>query len=396
MRLVMGGESLLSPLTGIGQYTYHLANELLKNPQIAELQFLIDGFLRPSTKLLKNCENMIANEKLDSTHQGASPFSRIRPIAANNKALVNLYGRIVPAIESVSLKSHGANDVFHSPNNMLARFPGRRVVTILDLSTYRHPEHHPAARVQFVNKHIENAVKHADHVLTISHTVRNEIIDRFAVSDERVSVTHLGANRCFRALSKPEFLAAAEDIGVDYKGYFLFVASIEPRKNLERLLDAYLSYREQSKSNSLPLIVIGGVGWQSDETRGRLNELAREGSLLYLGYVNQQLLTTMVAGARALLYPSVYEGFGLPVLEAMQAGTAVLTSQNTAMAEVCGGAALLIDAQDTDSILGGITLLANDLGHSTVLEQRGIERAKKFSWSTCAKATADVYELLAA
>ena len=222
------------------------------------------------------------------------------------------------------------------------------MVSILDLSTYRYPEHHPEARVRFVNGHIERAVKSADHIVTISNFVKSEIMERFNVPESRITVTYLGADESFRPIPENLFNEQTRALGLAYKGYFLFTSSIEPRKNLDRLLDAYLAYRAGTKGHPLPLIVTGMPGWKSQHTHERLQKLQTEGAVRYLGYVDQRLLPILVAGARAVLYPSLYEGFGLPVLEAMQSGTATMTSRETSMAEISGDASLLVNAIDTE------------------------------------------------
>ena len=274
---------------------------------------------------------------------------------------------------------------------MLPDFPGRRVVSILDLSTYRYPEHHPEARVRFVNQHIEKSIKHADHIITISNLVKGEIVERFRYPEERITVTYLGADDSFRPLSENEFLEDSQTLKLVYKGYFLFVSSIEPRKNLDRLLNAYIAYRNSCSTEPLPLIVTGIPGWKSHNLHSRLKQLQTQSDVRYLGYVDQSLLPTLMAGARALLYPSLYEGFGLPVLEAMQSGTAVITSQETAMAEIGGDAVLQVDPQNTGAMAEAIASLASDEEAVNALSRKGTEQAKQFSWQRCAEQTLAAY-----
>ena len=294
-----------------------------------------------------------------------------------------------------SLHGYRMNDVYHSPNYMLPIFPGRRIVSILDLSTYRYPEHHPNARVGFVNRHIESAIAAADHIITISNCVRTEIIERFNYPPQQITTTYLGANDSFRPLSETSFGDRTDLWDLPYKGYFLFVSSIEPRKNLERLLDAYLAYRLTAKESAMPLVVTGIRGWKSEKTHQRLQALLAEGAVKYLGYIGQDKLPALMAGARALLYPSLYEGFGLPVLEAMQSGTAVMTSENTAMSEYAGSSALLVNPLDIDAIADLIETLAKNDELLQKLEYSGIDAAKGFSWKRCADETLLAYQALA-
>jgi alpha-1,3-rhamnosyl/mannosyltransferase len=397
MRLVMGGESLEGPLTGIGQYTYHLAEQIGRSAEVEEFQFLIHGRLRATEAVMANCRPGVDDIAGGEPRRGVPlALDRLRSAAARNRLLVYFYERLIPVLERWSLRNFGANDIFHSPNYMLPDFPGRTVVTIHDLSTYRYPEHHPQARVGFVNSHIERALKGADHILTVSNTVRHEIIERFNYPEERITTTYEGANDAFRPLNEAEFATVAAALGLPYKGYFLFVASIEPRKNLERLLDAYLEYRAAAGDSTLPLIVSGIPGWNSRHTHQRLQRLEEQGAVRYLGYVAQHLLPGLIAGARALLYPSLYEGFGLPVLEAMQSGTAVMASAHSAMSEVGGDAVALVDPLDIDQMADVTGRLASDNELVASLATRGLSRASRFSWKLCAEQTLHAYRSMVA
>ena len=394
MRLVMGGESLEGPLTGIGQYTYHLAKEMLASPNIEDFKFLAHGRLREPDSLMPTCGNSAS--EVNATGSQLSPLNQLlgkaRSIAASSNLVVGAYGRLMPQLERHSLRHYEKSDIYHSPNYMLPEFQGKNVVSILDLSTYRYPEHHPEARVRYVNGHIERAVKSADHIVTISNFVKSEIMERFNVPESRITVTYLGADESFHPMPENLFSEHARTLGLAYKGYFLFTSSIEPRKNLDRLLDAYLAYRAGTKDHPLPLIVTGMPGWKSQHTHERLKKLQGEGAIRYLGYVDQRLLPVLVAGARAVLYPSLYEGFGLPVLEAMQCGTATMTSRDTSMAEISGDASLLVTAIDTEELTAAITRLANQPKELALLVSKGLEHAKEFSWDRCANQTLRAYQ----
>ena len=391
MRLVMGGESLEGPLTGIGQYTYHLAQEIISRGDIPDFKFLVHGRLKEVEKLLRTGQ-MEAGEVAPHTALLSTRFlNKLRTQAAQNKIAVGLYDRIMPLREHYSLNRYSQHDVFHSPNYVLPHFPGKRVVSILDLSTLHFPEQHPEARVHFVNSHISRAIKHADHIITISENVRQEIIERFKYDEDRITTTYLGASDKFRPLDKAEFDQKLEKMPLEFNQYFLFASTIEPRKNLDRLLDAYAAYKVDNKDAAMPLAVVGHSGWNSEKTHKRLEALKNDGSVYYFGYFEQALLPALFAGARALVYPSLYEGFGLPVLEAMQSGTAVITSKNTTMEEVGGAAVKVIDPFSTEEIADALTLLSLREQLVDTLATRGIARATQFSWETCANQTISIY-----
>ena len=394
MRLVMGGESLEGPLTGIGHYTYNLAAELRKRPEIDDFKFQVHGRLLAPDNLMAQLSSGSEGQQQDNNISDlkSKTLGKLRALVAQSTHAVAAYEWLLPHLEKRSLRHYHGNDVYHSPNYMLPRFPGKRVVSILDLSTYRFPEQHPAARVAFVNGHIQKSLKSADHIVSISNTVKNELIDRFKYPEDRISVTHLGASTTFRPHSPSEFCTLAGHLMLNFKGYFLFVSSIEPRKNLERLLDAYLTYRANSSTPPLPLIIAGAPGWKSQHIHQRLTHYAAEGFIRYLGYVHQKLLPPLVAGAKALLYPSLYEGFGLPVLEAMQSGTAVITSKNSAMTEVGGNAVIQIDPYSSNTIVDALLQLERDDPALQEIIGLGLERARKFSWASCADQTFGAYK----
>jgi len=392
MRLVMGGESLEGPLTGIGQYTYHLAKGMLARPDIEDFKFLAHGRLQDPSALMVSGGNADseATENQKPSRLNAA-LGQARSIAAQSRAAVALYERLMPRLERYSLRHYGPADVYHSPNYMLPDFPGRRIVSILDLSTYRYPEHHPEARVRFVNQHIEKSIKHADHIITISNLVKGEIVERFRYPEERITVTYLGADNAFRPLSKSEFLKKMQGLKIAYKGYFLFVSSIEPRKNLDRLLDAYIQYRSDCKVTALPLVVAGIPGWKSQNIHSRLTQLETKGLVKYLGYVEQKTIPKLMAGAKGLVYPSIYEGFGLPVLEAMQSGTAVITSAKTSMAEIGGSSVFSVDPYSVPDIADAMCELSENQKVVNQLEIAGARIAARFSWRECVEKTLTAY-----
>ena len=162
--------------------------------------------------------------------------------------------------------------------------------------------------------------------------------------------------------------------------------------SLIRCLDAYLAYRAGTKDHPLSLIVTGMPGWKSQHTHERLQQLQSEGAIRYLGCVDQHVLPILVAGARAVLYPALYEGFGLPVLEAMQCGIATMISREASMVEICGDPSLLVNAIDTEETTNAIASLANQPENIALLVSKGLEHAKEFSWDRCANQTLRAYQ----
>jgi alpha-1,3-rhamnosyl/mannosyltransferase len=222
--------------------------------------------------------------------------------------------------------------------------------------------------------------------------VKNEIVDYFSVSEKKVSAIHLGADEQF----KPRDILACSALNkynLKYKQYFLFLATIEPRKNIENLLLSFIEYR-QKNPDGFPLVLGGGDGWNNGAINSKIRMLLDKGWIYKLGYVPQYDVPILYSGARALLFPSTYEGFGLPVLEAMQSATPVLTTKNTSMSEITENNAVLVDSEDIVGMANAIESLSLDEALLTSLSEKGLKRALEFSWDKCIDETLNVYKSL--
>jgi glycosyltransferase involved in cell wall biosynthesis len=228
----------------------------------------------------------------------------------------------------------------------------------------------------------------ADHIVTVSEHSRRDIIELLGVEEGRVTNT-------YQAVAFPEeYIARSEQVvsdqlagllGLDFQGYLLFFGAIEPKKNVRRLLEAYFS-----SGVHMPLVIVSSRGWGNDDVRGILEKhrgkhgSAESGSrrvqcIIQLDHAEPSMLATLIKGARAVVFPSLYEGFGLPVVEAMALGTPVLTSRVSSLPEIAGDAALLVDPYRTDDIARGIATICEDNDMRKELAQRGRVRAKFFS-----------------
>lgn len=285
----------------------------------------------------------------------------------------------------------GPVDVFHGPNYMLPAQRGKAalVVTVHDLSVLRYPQWHPARRVLAHRLALRRTVRAVDHVITDTETIRDEVIADLGVNPEQVTAIPLALPPSVRHGAPAELRAALDRWGLSPREYFLFAGAIEPRKNLGRLLDAMTALRARRRGVP-PLILVGPPGWRNREIRDRL---AGAGPCVrYLGFVPPQDLATLMAGSAAFLLPSLYEGFGLPVLEAMACGVPVVTSRGGALEEVAGAAALLVDPRDVEAIAAGIERALDDTTLREALIRLGLARAAQFSWDRAARETLRVYE----
>lgn len=287
----------------------------------------------------------------------------------------------------------GPVDVVHSTSYSAPQFRNRRkrlVSTIYDLSFLTHPECHTPENIAHALKGTLDAIAWADALIAISEHTRGELIERLGVSPDRVVVTHLAPNPGCVRVDEPDRLAHVRAAYQLPPAFVLFLGSLEPRKNVLRLLSAYARLSSALRRD-VHLVIAGGAGWKNSEVRPTVEELGLSDQVHFIGYVPEQDLPALYSLASVFAYPSLAEGFGLPVLEAMQCGTPVLTSNVSALPEVAGQAALFVCPTDSEAIAQGLTCLLEQSGLHAEYRTRGYEHVKQFSWDRCARETLAVY-----
>ena len=377
MKIAIDGHPLIPPRAGIGQYTYHLIRALARLEPAHQYLVMYPRL----TRTLRTREAPIFAEKcVRVVSEGRLRFLVFR---ARRKLRRKL--GLAPAVE----RSLGPCDVYHATNYVFTHSVkrARRVVTIHDLTLMLFPEWHPPARVSSMASEIARSVEIADHVLADSASTRDDIVKHFSIRSDRISVVPLAADQSFRPLPAMEVQRVLSDWGLTRDSYLLFMGTIEPRKNLSRLLQA----AELAGKRAGPLVIAGAHGWGSDEVAARIQSLRRAGRVTYLGYVPDSARPALINGARGFVYPSLYEGFGLPVLEAMACGVPVLASNVSSLPEVVGSAGLLLDPGDVDAIAQGMIRLWEDEALRRDLSARGLEQARGFSWERTASQTLKAY-----
>ncbi|MCL4535853.1 MAG: glycosyltransferase family 4 protein [Bacteroidetes bacterium] len=265
--------------------------------------------------------------------------------------------------------------------------PRRSVVTVCDLGYLYYPQAHPRLRRLYLHWGTLCSARAARLVIAISEATKRDLVERYRIPAEKVRVVHLAADPSFR----PDIDLAAVQAVRDRYGlaarYFLFVGTLHPRKNLECLLEAMALVTARHRA-PLELVVAGKPGWQGDALMRQASGLP----VRFLGYVPQDDLPLLTAGALALTFPSFYEGFGLPALEAMACGTPVIAADASSLPEVVGDAGLLADPHRPEAWAEAMVCLAEDEGRRAELRRRGLERARQFSWHRCAVETMAVLE----
>ena len=290
----------------------------------------------------------------------------------------------------------GRNDAQSSvPRAQLFPATGREggVITVHDLSVFRYAETHPAERLAQFERYFRLSVDRAAHIITDSETTRQEVADFLGFDLARITAVPLAASPVFQPRGADATAAALARYDLTPQGYALCVSTVEPRKRITQLLHAWRNLPAAVRSR-WPLMVTGGSGWLSDAVRDLMEKGAREGWVRYLGFVPEEDLPLLYAGASLFVYPSVYEGFGLPPVEAMASGVPVVVSNASCLPEVTGGAAMLVEPEDIAGFSRALERALEDESWRRHAIAKGLEVAGRYSWDRCARETVEVYRRL--
>lgn len=282
----------------------------------------------------------------------------------------------------------GGYDLIHYPANigaLLARVPS--VLTVHDLTFLRDPSWYNPERAAYYRIATRRSVKTARRIIAVSQATANDLMAMLEVPAERIDVVHNGVDPRFRPASEA-VQSAARAKYVLAEPYVLYVGTIEPRKNLPRLIDAWSS----AAGSGGPLLAIAGrLGWKTEAVQQAVARSPHGNRVRFLGHVPPEDLPALMSAAEVFAYPSLYEGFGIPVAEAMACGTPVLTSNTSSLPEVAGDAAILVDPEDTIAIAAGLEKLLSSESLRSDLRDRGLRRAIRLSWDLAARKTLETY-----
>lgn len=363
------------PLTGIGRYTYELAKGL-QSADLDRLAFLRGYRIEKDLPIIAQTDPM-ARQATWKTR------------AQKNQLAVALYRRLNPWLKARALQ--GLEDhLFHGPNYYLPPFSGRSIVTIHDLSAYLWTDSHPPERVRYMQAEIELSLKRASALITDTEYTRHEVAKFFGWPLEKIHAVPLACSQDFRPRTSNDLMPVLARYNLAPNAYALAISTIEPRKNIETLIDAYGRLSTDLKTR-FPLVLAGYTGWESEALHRKITNAEREGWLRYLGYVQATDLPFVLSGARLFSFPSLYEGFGLPVLEAMASGVPVIASNASTLPEVTNGAALLHDPRDTITLTNLLAQGLDDEAWLTSARDKGLVRAAQFSWEKCTQQTLTAY-----
>lgn len=369
------------PITGIGRYAIELLRSGLQ--QALPIAAAYGGQLHQKEALLPVLHQLEGKPNLSDKRLrrvGAYiPFSRRFYQALNARRFADI---AKPAMASGSL--------FHDINFSANPLTPANIATVYDLSNKQCPETHPKHRVDFLERYFKQLTDSDSHLIAISHSIKKELMAFYNVPEARIQVTHLAADDVFQPRDEAQCQSLLGSLGLQFKQYTLCVGTLEPRKNVSRVLAAFCALPAELQ-RAFPLVVAGAPGWENRSLEQQLTQLQQKGLIKRLGFVPQSILPTLYSGARAFVYPSIYEGFGLPLLEAMQSGCPCLTSNTGALAEVSQQHAQQVNPLSTDEITDSLSRLLLDSELNTQYGLLSIKRAQQFSWAKTITQTQQLY-----
>jgi len=282
-------------------------------------------------------------------------------------------------------------DIFHSTTFTIPekRISDKLVVTIYDTTFYTHPQYHQQANIDHCMKATINAVVQADKIIAISQQTKSDLINYFDCPESKIAVTYMACDEIFYSkVSATSINTVIKKFNL-VKPYIFHLGSLEPRKNTLGLIKAYLLMPDNYQKQ-FDLVIAGGGGWMNNEIINYINCQNTFNRIKLIGYISTNSLVALLQHASCFAYPSFYEGFGIPCLEAMAAGCPVLTSNTSSLPEVCGNSALYCNPLDVENISENLTSILTQ--NNTKKIALGKQLAKNFSWTKCAEETLDIYQ----
>jgi glycosyltransferase involved in cell wall biosynthesis len=380
MKVTIDATPIFSKPSGVGIYIVNLIKSLYN---LRHHEFEIAIFYQPSLKnwLLRNL----------SPPGNISMYSNLHilPVPVRISSLLNL----IPGLPLFDFEKYlEMSDIIHGTNYLV--YPCKdtlNLMSIYDISFIKYPEYVNSAVKQYKNR-VKQSLQWTDAILTISESSKRDIVEYLQISPDRIFVTPLASRYHINYLTDELISKIAQNVDYDFSmPYILFVSTIEPRKNIAAVVSAFNLLKSQHK---IPhnLILIGQKGWKYQPIFQKIESSPWKENIYHLDYLSDELVALFYSRADVFVYPSHYEGFGLPVLEAMTLGTPVVTSNTSSLPEVAGDAALLVDPCDHEQQADAILQIISDSQFRDELVKKGKDRAALFSWERTAKETLNVYE----
>jgi alpha-1,3-rhamnosyl/mannosyltransferase len=395
--VLLGADGMTGRRTGIGRMTLEVARKL-HNASLRAPALQDPSLRNPATlggiALLIGDQVASANLLQRMTETPDTPPGPARAALAHVRTMASRYPSVV-ALRAWRLRRRldhaaramaqriGGGVVYHETNLIARPFTGATVVTVHDLSWRENPALHPPERVEWIERRLPATLRQATRFVSVSDFTARTMVTALGIDRARIDVVSPGVSSMFRPMAEADAAPVLARHDLADRAYILAVSTLEPRKNFDRLLAAHARLPSALRART-PLVIVGGRGWGSsldDEAAARAQ---RDGALRLLGHISDAALVALYARAAVVAYPSLYEGFGLPVLEAMACATPVVTSGTTALCDTAADAALLVDPLDTDAIAAALRRVLEDADLAAMLRTRGPAHAARFTWEQMA------------
>ena len=375
MKLLVNLSSLNHPLTGIGEYTLNLVKEMLDDDQVQDIKGI------RSSRYLDRHQISVLIAALEQGHQTDQPLTRYLKKMSRLKLIARIARKAINAYREISFRFYRnmlKHYIYWEPNYICLNHQGVCVPTVHDLSHLICPQFHPKARVKYLKAELPRTLARAKHVIVVSQYTKQSVMEHFDLDDQQITVVPPSVKSEYYPRTASECAQLKKRLGLP-ENFILFVGTLEPRKNLQGLLLAYKLLSTELKSQ-YPLVLSGKKGWLLEEIEQILQPMLDSGEVIWLGYLNSKDLPALYSSATAFTYVSHFEGFGMPIAEAMACGTAVIASDNTAMKEASGGAVCIVSPHSIGSIAQGMRKVLLDSSYRIECETKGLEISKNRSW----------------
>ncbi len=381
MRIGIDYTSAVWQGAGIGRYTRELVRAVVAQGQAYEYVLFYAARGLTDQHFLKEMQRL----------QADFPYVRAAPIPLSPRRLTQLWQRFrVPLPVEVFT---GRIDVLHAPDFVIPPTRAPSLLTIHDLSFLIYPQFAVPSMVRYLSTAVPRSVRRASMLLADSEATRQDLTRLLHVPPERVTVVYPGVSPAFQPLPSAIYEPVRRKYGLT-NDFLLFVSTLNPRKNIVRIVEAFASLIADGQRPALNLVLAGQRGWLYDEIFATIERLQLGERVRMLDFVDDSDLPALYNAAAACVYPSLYEGFGLPALEALACGTPLVTANNSSLTEVGAGAAVLADAEDVASIASGIARVLDDEALRVHFRAAGLERAKQFTWERAAAQVLACYHQL--
>jgi alpha-1,3-rhamnosyl/mannosyltransferase len=375
MKLLVNLSSLNHPLTGIGEYTLNLVKEMLDDDQVQDIKGI------RSSRYLDRHQISVLIAALEQGHQTDQPLTRYLKKMSRLKLIARIARKAINAYREISFRFYRnmlKHYIYWEPNYICLNHQGVCVPTVHDLSHLICPQFHPKARVKYLKAELPRTLARAKHVIVVSEYTKQSVMEHFDLDDQQITVVPPSVKSEYYPRTASECAQLKKRLGLP-ENFILFVGTLEPRKNLKGLLLAYKLLSTELRSH-YPLVLSGKKGWLLGEIEQILQPMLDSGEVIWLGFVKSEDLPVLYSSATAFTYVSHFEGFGMPIAEAMACGTAVIASDNTAMKEASGGAVCIVSPHSIGSIAQGMRKVLLDSSYRIECETKGLEISKNRSW----------------